>query len=191
MSDAKLFLKLLQLDLQSHRPPAPVVKVTLTAEPAPPRPGQGGLFLPLAPEPEKLELMLARLGKVVGEKRLGAVEILDTHRPNAFRMRKFALAPARGAALKQRHARLALRRFRPPLPARVQVRNGRPLSVFFRGARAPVLALAGPWRASGEWWTGQSWAREEWDVTLATAEGSASFRIYREGNGWFVEGTYD
>ncbi|HYX69149.1 MAG TPA: hypothetical protein VE825_08445 [Terriglobales bacterium] len=210
MLDSKVFLKLLQLDLQSHPPPAPVVKVTLTAEPAPPRPGQGGLFLPLAPEPERLELTLARLGRVVGEKRLGAVELLDTHRPDAHRMQRFRL-PSQGLkprnrrsreqnarsfdsrfALaqddKQKGARLALRRLRPPLPARVQVRNGRPVSVFFRGTRAMVLAWAGPWRASGEWWTEQGWAREEWDVTL---QNGATYRIYREGNGWFVEGEYD
>ncbi|HUK86416.1 MAG TPA: DNA polymerase Y family protein [Terriglobales bacterium] len=200
MLDGKLFLKLLQLDLQSHPPPAPVIKVTLTAEPAPPRPGQAGLFLPLAPEPEKLELMLARLGRVVGEKRLGAAELLDTHRPDAHRMNRFKVASpgsrvgtARNVKRETRnpHARLAFRRFRPPLPARVQARNGRPVSVFFRGARATVLDLAGPWHASGEWWTEQGWAREEWDVTLATAEGSASYRIYREGNAWFVKGEYD
>ncbi|HXZ27324.1 MAG TPA: DNA polymerase Y family protein [Terriglobales bacterium] len=208
MLDAKLFLKLLQLDLQSHPPPAPVVKVTLAAEPAPPRPGQSGLFLPLAPEPEKLELTLARLGRVVGEKRLGAVEILDSHRPDAHRMQRFRIAPQRlkprernarsfdsRFALaqddRQKRARLAVRRFRPPLPARVQARNGRPVSVFFRGARATVLDLAGPWHNSGEWWTEQGWAREEWDVVLATAEGNSSYRIYREGNGWFVEGEYD
>jgi protein ImuB len=200
MLDSKVFLKLLQFDLQSHPPLAPVIKVTLAAEPTPPRPEQGGLFLPLAPEPEKLELTLARLGKVVGEKRLGTAEILDTHRPDAHRMTRFRvvrpgfrMAAARNLKRETRdpQARLALRRFRPPLPARVQVRHGRPVSVFFRGARAPVLALAGPWRNSGEWWTEQGWAREEWDVTLATAESSASYRIYREGNGWFVEGIYD
>lgn len=209
MLDSKVFLKLLQLDLQSHPPPAPVVKVTLAAEPAPPRPAQGGLFLPLAPEAEKLELTLARLGRVVGEKCLGSAEILDTHRPDAHRMQRFRL-PSKGlkpkdrrsreqnarsfdsrSALaqddKQKGARLALRRFRPPLPARVQVRNGRPVSVFFRGARATVLALAGPWRNSGEWWSEQGWTREEWDVSLQ----DATYRIYREGNGWFVEGEYD
>ncbi|HYX67582.1 MAG TPA: DNA polymerase Y family protein [Terriglobales bacterium] len=213
MLDSKIFLKLLHLDLQSHPPPAPVVKVTLAAEPAPPRAAQGGLFLPLAPEPEKLELTLARLGRVVGEKRLGAVEILDTHRPDAHRMQRFRLPPqglkpgdrrsreqparpfdprfALAQEGKQQGARMALRRFRPPLPARVQVRNGRPVSIFFCGARTSVLALAGPWRNSGEWWTEQGWTREEWDVSLLGGEGSASYRICRDGNGWFVEGIYD
>jgi len=93
---------------------------------------------------------------------------------------------------KQRGARLAFRRFRPPLPARVQVRHGRPVSVFFRGARVQVVALAGPWRNSGEWWSEQGWQHEEWDVTLQQKEGSVICRIYRDSRGmWFVEGIYD
>jgi protein ImuB len=61
MLDAKVFLKLLQLDLQAHPPGAPIVKIHLSAEPARPRALQSGLFQPLFPEPEKLELTLARI----------------------------------------------------------------------------------------------------------------------------------
>src|SRR5208283_2817399 len=61
MLDPKLFLKLLQLDLNAHPPGAPILKIHLAAEPARPRSAQGGLFLPPSPEPEKLELTLARI----------------------------------------------------------------------------------------------------------------------------------
>ena len=67
MLDAKLFLKLLQLDLNAHPPGAPILKIHLAAEPARPRSAQGGLFLPPSPEPEKLELTLARIASLVGE----------------------------------------------------------------------------------------------------------------------------
>jgi len=90
MLDAKIFLKLLQLDLQAHPPGAPIVKITLTAEPARPRSLQSGLFQPVFPEPEKLELTLARIAGIVGEDRVGSVELLDTHREDAFAMRHFA-----------------------------------------------------------------------------------------------------
>jgi hypothetical protein len=40
--------------------------VTIEAEPVKPRAAQTGLFIPLAPEPEKLEITLARLAKLVG-----------------------------------------------------------------------------------------------------------------------------
>jgi protein ImuB len=90
MLDAKVFLKLLQLDLQAHAPGAPIVKIHLSADPARPRALQSGLFLPAFPEPEKLELTLARITGIVGEGRVGSVELLDTHREGAFAVRHFA-----------------------------------------------------------------------------------------------------
>ena len=90
MLDAKVFLKLLQLDLQAHPPGAPILKVHLSAEPARPRALQSGLFQPLFPEPEKLELTLARIAGIVGEGSVGSVELLDTHREGAFTVRHFA-----------------------------------------------------------------------------------------------------
>jgi len=90
MLDAKVFLKLLQLDLQAQPPGAPIVKIDLSAQPARPRALQGGLFQPVFPEPEKLELTLARIAGIVGQGRAGSVELLDTHREGAFAMRHFA-----------------------------------------------------------------------------------------------------
>ena len=90
MLDAKVFLKLLQLDLQAHPPGAPIVKIHLSADPARPRALQSGLFQPVFPEPEKLELTLARIAGIVGEGRVGSVELLDTHREGAFTLRHFA-----------------------------------------------------------------------------------------------------
>src|SRR6202163_2608916 len=89
MLDAKVFLKLLQLDLNAHPPGAPILKIHLAAEPARPRCAQGGLFLPPSPEPEKLELTLARIAGLVGESRVGSLELRDTHRAEGFRMRRF------------------------------------------------------------------------------------------------------
>jgi protein ImuB len=102
MLDAKVFLKLLQLDLQAHPPGAPIGKVHLLAEPARPRALQSGLFQPVFPEPEKLELTLARIAGIVGEGRAGSVELLDTHRADAFTLRHFAPAePGSTQSVKQ------------------------------------------------------------------------------------------
>jgi protein ImuB len=90
MLDAKVFLKLLQLDLQAHPPGAPIVKIYLSIDPARPRALQSGLFQPVFPEPEKLELTLARIAGIVGEGKVGSVELLDTHREGAFAVRHFA-----------------------------------------------------------------------------------------------------
>lgn len=90
--DAKILLKLLQLDLAAHPPQAPVKKLAVEAFPARVRPAQAGLFHPLAPEPAKLEVTLSRLRAAVGEKdeqarqRVGFPMVTDSHRPGSFQV---------------------------------------------------------------------------------------------------------
>ncbi len=209
MLDPKLFLKLLQLDLRAHPPAAPVKKVTLAAEPVRPRFAQGGLFLPAAPEPERLELTLARIAGAVGEGNVGSAELLDTHRPDAFRMVKFLVAkPSDTQRLQPLGGKrvLALRVFRPPLPIRVEVRSGRPSHVRSEIINGEVVSAAGPWKSSGDWWKERSnprntekthsWMREEWDIAVASPVAKADvvglYRIYADETGkWFAHGEYD
>jgi protein ImuB len=203
MLDVKVFLKLLQLDLNAHPPGAPIVKIHLAAEPARPRSAQGGLFLPPSPEPEKLELTLARIAGMVGENNVGAVELLDTHHPEGFRMRRFVSdAPHKSDREKapdsaeERSAVTALRRFRPPLRVQVVVENSQPVSVACarkKDVQGDVLWKAGPWRASGDWWEREAWSRDEWDLAVRNGEAVSFYRLVHDllGGGWFVEGTYD
>ncbi len=188
MRSSRVFLKLLELDLEKYPPAAPVVKVALAAEPAKPRVTQNGLFIPLAPEPEKLELTLARIAAVVGEGNVGSPELVDTHRPGAFRM----IAPLRsrlGFAVPSRDGdgavALAFRAFRPPLAAKVQAGF-----VSAPGIRGKIMQQAGPWRTSGDWWTPGAWGRDEWDVELSDG---TLYRLYCDANTgrWFIEGSYD
>ena len=193
MLDGRALLKLLQLDLAGTPPQAPVVKVRLEAEPARPRAAQGGLFIPLAPEPEKMEVLLARLAALAGEGRTGSPELVNTHRPGAFRMQRFGPEQAGRTAVEQPRdgvARLALRVFRPPRAARVELIRGRPAHVSAEGVRGSVASFAGPWRTSGDWWTADPWARDEWDVALA---GGGLYRLACEHatGRWFLEGAYD
>jgi len=95
MRDHKVFLKLLLLEMEMHPPPAAIFGVSINCEPVKPRVLQSGLFIPLAPEPEKLELLLARLAKLVGKENIGSPELLDTHRPDAFRVKRFELKEKR------------------------------------------------------------------------------------------------
>src|ERR1700676_3607243 len=118
MRDVKILLNLLQLELSGHPPAAPILAVALRAEAAKPRAAQGGLYSPPAPEPEKLELTLTRIAAVVGQENVGVAELLDTHRPGAFRVRQWGRFPTCPAPIPGGVAdRLALRIYRPPLPA--------------------------------------------------------------------------
>jgi protein ImuB len=197
MLDPKLFLKLLQLDLNAHPPGAPIVKIHLAAEPVQPRPGQAGLFLPPSPEPEKLELTLARIAAMVGGNKVGALELLDTHHPEDFRLRRFTAArPPKTTEQKEEEqpAVTALRRFRPALRATVTLNEGQPVQVTCaKNVQGSVLWKAGPWRFSGDWWEREAWSRDEWDVAVQNATSIALYRLVHDllGGGWFVEGTYD
>jgi protein ImuB len=202
MLDAKLFLKLLQLDLNAHPPGAPIRKIHLAAEPARQRSAQNGLFLPPSPEPEKLELTLARIAGLVGESRAGSLELLDTHRAEGFRMRRFTPGAAQAMHLRkandptgeEKSSITALRMFRPPLRAAVTLENGEPARVVCakkKEVQGAVLWKAGPWRSSGDWWEREAWSRDEWDIALQNDV--ALYRLVHDLlNGiWLVEGAYD
>ena len=180
LRNSKLLLNLLRLQLQSDPPPAPIRAIVLAADPARPRVTQGGFFLSSGPDPETLELTLARLAHLVGESRAGSPQLMDTHRPEAFCMRRFvpatagrpgSQAPDRSseAAPASREHHTGFRIFRPALPARVEMRAGRPASVFFHGLRGEVLAASGPWRTSGDWWGENPWQQDEWDLEIRFA----------------------
>ena len=237
--DSKTLLKLLQLELQTHPPKASVKKVLLTIEAAPPRKMQRELFTPPGPEPQRMEITLARIKAITGETRVGSPVLRNTHRPDAFQMQRFS--PSSEEALGARTSRpplaaesaqemnawhqgragrlrsqghcpavphSALRRFRPPIPARVELKDAQLVFVTFLNQRRKVLAQAGPWRNSGDWWSETSWARDEWDVRLVESPSRAHktrpfetvpnpesvvYRIYLNlhTQQWFVEGMYD
>ncbi len=208
--DEKIFLKLLQLDLNAHPPGAPIIKIQLSAEPARPRAAQNGLFLPPSPEPEKLELTLARIAGIVGENKVGTVQMMDTHHPQAFQMRRFVSRDSQlqnstdRAGIQPPSARLqnkdgavtALRIFRPPVFATVSVRDGMPARITCPRRKqidGEILWGAGPWRSSGDWWEREGWSRDEWDIAVQQESGIRLYRLVRDllSGRWFVEGTYD
>ena len=158
MLDVKAFLKMLQLDLSGRTPAAPVLKVKLRAAPAKPRRTQHGLFVPSSPEPEKLELTVARLRSLVGEGQVGTPELRNTHRPDSFVMHGFAPRAGMSAVAESPvvdggvSVRLCLRRFRPPRVAQVIVVNRQPVRIASLSVSGRVVIAKGPWRTSGEWW---------------------------------------
>jgi len=214
MCNAKTLLRLLLFEIEREPPQASIVAVSISAQPVKPRASQTGLFIPLAPEPEKLEITLARLAKLVGADNIGSPESLDTHRPDAFRMKRFCLDQKTRRNVKK-DSRFALnaggapalpvmgfRIFRPAWRVDVETTRGKPTRISARGPQASirirgqVICTAGPWRGSGDWWRSDVWARDEWDVALVDPDSRESeiiCRIYRDltNEQWFVAGIYD
>jgi protein ImuB len=187
--DPMVFLKLLHLELNGRPPQSPVEKILIEMIPVQTRKLQHGLFLPAAPEPEKLEITLARIRNLVGPANVGAPELLDTHRPDSFRTMPLRLAPWRST--NRFSPQLVLRRFRPPRPVRVWCTdNGQPGKIISPKKEWRVVACAGPWRTSGDWWKGEPWDCEEWDVEVSD---NSLFRIHQDHrmSRWCVEGSYD
>jgi protein ImuB len=207
MRDHKVFLKLLLLDTEMHPPQSAVRAISMSCEPVKPRVLQNGLFVPLAPAPDKLELTLARLAKLVGEENIGSPILLDTHRPDAFSIKRFTLMDPKRRSKDNRQSAIGnrqsfgFRMFRPPLRAIVQAEQGWPTQISAwskqRSVYGKVVNVAGPWRTTGDWWRDDRWARDEWDVTIESGSKTNTqqslYRIYRELNSknWFVEGNYD
>jgi protein ImuB len=209
--DSKTFLKLLQLDLKAHPPGAPIRKIHLAAEPVRPRAAQNGLFLPPFPEPEKLELTLAKIAGIVGGDRVGSLALLDTYHPEGFRMQPFVIRESpSGSGEKQENAPkpppqqekasaelvTALRMFRPPRAANVTLLGGNPTYVSSSQGEdwgGEILWAAGPWRSSGDWWEKEAWARDEWDVAVQEETTIVCYRLVRDllRGRWLLEGTYD
>jgi protein ImuB len=188
MLNAKVLLKLLQLELNERPPQAPIEKIELELIAVEPRTTQHGLFLPASPEPEKLEITLARIRGLVGAANVGAPELLNTHRADAFRMGPLTIA--KGVVSTPR-PKLGFRRFRPPCPAQVWCApHGKPARIFSSKGGGNIVACAGPWQTSGDWWTLGLWGHQEWDVEIQNMGVSRIYRDYLQEQ-WFIEGNYD
>jgi protein ImuB len=208
MRDPRVLRTLLTLDLESHPPAAGIDVVTIEADPAPSRIVQFSLLERAMPAPETLATLTARLHALVGEDRCGSPVLLDTHRPDAFEMKRFNPDERRRVEklpgqLVHRSAQRgggsgseggSLRRFRPPVAVRVGVERSRPVQVAIDRRGMPggrIAQAAGPWRGSGDWWNGEThWNRDEWDV--AFCDGPVC-RIYqdRDTQQWFLDGVFD
>jgi protein ImuB len=216
--DAKLLLKLLRLRLQSRPPGAPIQKIQMTAQSSLSRVTQGSLFIPTAPDPDKLELTIARIASVVGDGNVGSPKLLDSHRPDAFHVDKFSIATVDRSASggntkrsakttaqnsseenlqKELVPQIALHVFRPPVPARVRLDGNKPAFASFQGCTGKVVHASGPWRTSGHWWEEKPWQEDTWDLEIQfSAESSTAHGFYRfsyDGllDKWFVRGVYD
>ena len=189
-------LQLARLELGRRPPSGPVAGLALLMLPARVRAVQLDLLRPAGPAPERLAATLARLAALVGLENVGAPVEVDCHREEAIGLRPFAppagipAAVSNGNGHHESETALAFRRFRPPQALEVLMGRDGPVALRGRETTARILIAAGPYRASGEWWSGDGWSRDYWDVQ---ASDGAVYRLHqdRRDGGWFLDGYYD
>ncbi len=190
----ELLLKLLHLDLQANPPLSRILNILISAGPGDQNKVQLGLFIPQIPETSRLDVTLARIKAIVGDERVGHAVLMDTHRPDSFRMERFGVTTGISKLCMRGDATVALRRYRPSLNLSVQC-NGKHLTHFmFCGSRYTVLEAYGPWRQSGSWWSADVWSREEWDIFARAMPEEVLLCVITHDllcDEWRLEATYD
>ena len=169
-NDRQLWTKLIHLDLEGHPPHASILSVSLSAEPGRTSKVQLGLFSPQLPEPNRLDVTLARIRAIVGDERVGSPVLQDTHRTEAFRVHPFTVIQ-NGRVQSGSRPFCVRRQLRPPEMVSVKVSQMRPAAIGFRTKRYDVQSAYGPWATAGGWWSSTQWNMEEWDVIARSDDG--------------------
>lgn len=188
--DAEILFRALHTHLESLTTAASIIAVALQLTPARPQVRQQGLFETGLRDPHGFAETLARVSALVGADRIGTPRLQDTHRPDAVKLEPTpAVIPAAAEPSLHVPLGLPLRRFRPPLPARLEFTEDRPTYLWTEHIRGEISSHTNAWPSSGEWWQNdRAWSRTEWDIALA--EGGL-YRLLQIGEAWFVEGEYD
>jgi len=187
LADPEAAAALLRASLAARPPAAAVEAITLRARPVRVGSIQPRLDEPPRPSPRLLTAALARLAALVEARGIGSPVLVDSHRPDAHRMTPFVLV-SHDALIPSSSPSLAVRRVRPPRSVEVVVAAGAPAHLRAAGLAGRIIAGAGPWRVSGEWWTDAPFVQDEWDVEL---DDGTLCRLARDGRGWRLEAIYD
>jgi len=171
-NDKQVWIKLLHLDLEAHRPQAAILALALAAEPGDTSKVQLGMFSPQLPEPARLDVTLARIGAVVGEENVGRAVLKDTHDLEGFRLEPFIIPSAKPSEISPAKPRAAVRQLRPAEAVSITLQSDRPKTFVFRERRYAVERAYGPWLAGGEWWSATLWGWEQWDLVARTQDGA-------------------
>jgi protein ImuB len=181
---------LVRSELATRPPEAAVTAVVVSARAVRVLPGQGRLGQPPAPRQRDLAALAARLTELVGPDNFGSPRLVDSHHPDAVDLVPFAPTEDVEGVDTGVPSSVVLRRMRPPVPVEVAAGDDRPVRVHWGGVARGVVACAGPWRASGEWWDGRAWARDEWDLLLDDGT-LCRLAFDRMGSQWLLDGIYD
>jgi protein ImuB len=198
--DANILLKLLQLQLVEDPPKAPVKKLMVEAYPAAIRFAQSGFFRPRALEPAKLEVTIGRVRAVAGKQDeagnnlVGFPRVIDSHKPDSSEVLLESWNVKNKRERRRCVPKMPLRAFRPPVRAKVEIRDNVPSAILIHGRRRTVSRASGPWYTNGGWWDqADEWDRSEWDIQVSVHGRYGFYRIFHDHQSeqWLVEGIYD
>ncbi len=187
----ELLLKLVYLELQANPPQSSIVAVTLSAETAQPQTAQRGLFQSQFPEPDRLDLLLARLRSIAGESNVGTPQLLNSYRDDTFVVAEFRPHVRAADHASSLPSRLALRAVRPAQPVRVLQQHDRPGAIFWNGSKLVIDLALGPWHTSGNWWNDDAWNVDEWDAVLGQPQQTIRLQQRHSSRAWVIAGIYD
>ncbi len=185
-TDVTVLYRILDTHLEGLRLEQRPVGVRLTVEPVAASGCQLGLFETALRDLNGFGETLARLKALLGENAVGVPQRVDSHAPDAYTLAE--TFPETSESTEPPVRGLPLRRFRPPVVARVDCSELGPSHVDSRVVQGEVTHCAGPYRRNGNWWDQDRWSLEEWDVALTTG---GLYRLGRSGTEWRLEGAYE
>ena len=187
-NNVEVLFRMLHTHLENFKSEAPILAVSLEAEPTKPSQQQFSLFETALRDPTQLSETLARLNGLLGAERVGTPVLEETHRPDVFRMEPFSWQLPEPTSGGESLPATALRRFRSAGAASVLLADNKPAHVRSGEVSGQVVQEDGPFVSSGDWWDRSAWARAEWDVEL---ENGTVCRCHQHARGWAVDGVYD
>ncbi len=207
--DLRVLLRLVSLSLESDAPDAAVESVRLGTRGHPLQCDQLDLFRPRGPDPNTLDRTLSELESLCGAGRVGAPEIANEHRPDAYGMKPFQPAslsstrsstpssipsstPSSGPEVDRVSGEtLVVRALRPAVAAEVRVSRGVPVSLRSAVSSGDVVHTSGPWRTTGRWWSDtERYALDHFDVQVS--DGTVLRLCFDwHARAWRVDGVYD
>jgi protein ImuB len=189
-ADVEILFRTLHTHLESLQTDTSICALELRLTPARPLVRQQGLFETSLRDPHGFAETLARVSALVGSDRVGTPQLENTHCPDAVKLvPPLCVVPPRAEPPIHPPIGTPLRRFRPPLPARVELTDERPTYLWTEHIRGEICAQSSACPSLGDWWQrDRAWARTEWDIALA--EGGL-YRLLLIDNAWFIEGEYD
>lgn len=176
-----------------RKPPAAAIRgVRLVATPARARREQLRLFGLPTVAPEKLATAVAKVAAIVGDDRVGAPLLVDSHVPEAHDLGRFDPPPPPEEEIEpaaEEAGVAGLRLFRPPLEAQVRMGRQGPMALHAGAVAGWIVRLAGPWRLDVGWHQAPV-RRDTFDVELSDG---AVYRLAQDldSGAWSLLGRYD